>query len=112
MAWFWWAFFGNDDDGLFGDERWRSGRPETVWLAVIWWLRNPFHNLTWYVIGVADKHRTVYSNKDSDAPGWCFMVTRCGWLWLPFVGHNGFLKFYAGWRPSGAFGLKFNIKFR
>lgn len=41
---FTWALIGNDDDGLFGDDRWRAGREKTLWLAIVWWFRNPFHN--------------------------------------------------------------------
>lgn len=104
-----WALFGNEDDGIYGDEKWRAGRAKTWNLAVIWWFRNPFHNLFFYVIGVADRHRTFYSTREWGSPGWTFHALRCGWLWLPFISYRGRVKFYAGWRPYGAFGTKLNL---
>lgn len=104
-----WAIFGNDDDGLYGDDRWRAGRAKTLKLAVLWWFRNPFHNLFFYVIGVADRHRTFYSTREWGSPGWTLHVLRCDWLWLPFISYRGRIKFYIGWRPYGAFGTKLNF---
>lgn len=43
-----WALFGNDDDGIYGPDWFNKGR-ETSWVAIKWWLRNPCHNLTFYV---------------------------------------------------------------
>ena len=103
-----WALFGNEDDGIYGDEKWRAGRNPSPWLAIAWWFRNPFHNLFFYVIGVADRPRTFYSTREWGSPGWTFHVLRCGWLWLPFISHRGRVNFYAGWRPYGAFGFKLN----
>ena len=104
-----WALFGNEDDGIYGDDKWRAGRAKTWKLAVIWWFRNPFHNLFFYVIGVADRHRTFYSTREWGSSGWTFHVLRCGWLWLPFISYRGRVKFYIGWRPYGAFGTKLNL---
>lgn len=87
------------------------------WRAVAWWFRNPFHNLTWYVLGVADKERVV---RGPWAPS--FHRPEGGWLWcftdvqvlgftvsLPFISYlSATRKGYAGWRPSGSFGFKFN----
>lgn len=87
------------------------------WRAVAWWFRNPLHNLTWYVLGVADKERVV---RGPWAPS--FHRPGGGWLWcftdvpvlgltipLPFVSYvSATRKAYAGWRPSGSFGFKFN----
>ena len=111
LRWFrvWWALFGNEDDGYYGDDRWRAGREKTLWLAVLWWFRNPFHNLFFYVIGVADRHRTFYSSREWGSPGWTFHALRWGWLWFPFVSYRGRIKFYIGWRPYGAFGTKLNF---
>lgn len=105
-----WALFGNEDDGFYGDDRWRAGREKSLWLAAQWWFRNPFHNLFFYVIGVADRSRTFYSTREWGSPGWTFHALRCGWLWLPFISYRGVFVFYAGWRPYGAFGLKFNFE--
>lgn len=109
VAWLVWALFGNDDDSIHGDERWRAGRERTTWLAVQWWFRNPFHNLFFYVLGVAHKPRTLFSSREWSNKGWTFHATRCGRLWLPFICHRGRVNFYAGWRPAGAFGFKFNF---
>lgn len=109
-----WAIFGNDDDGLFGDERWRAGREKTLRLALTWWFRNPFHNLFFYVIGVADRDRVFYSSRDWGVQGWTFHAINCTdtwlrWVWLPFISYRSpRVSFYAGWRPYGAFGLKLN----
>lgn len=104
-----WAIFGNEDDGIHGDDKWRAGRDKTWRLAVLWWVRNPFHNLFFYVIGIADRPRDFYSTREWGSPGWTFHALRWGWLWLPFVSYLGWCNFYAGWRPYGAFGLKFNF---
>lgn len=114
----WWALFGNDDDGYFGDADWRAGRDKTAWLAMVWWLRNPCHNFTWYVIGVADRerlHRGRWS-PDIHRPdgGWLMAVTDVRMLGLalklPFVSFlSPYIKAYVGWRPSGAFGIKLNL---
>ena len=82
-----------------------------------WQLRNPFHNFTFYVIGVADK-KTVRSGrypKEAFNPrGGCNVaVTKHKLLRLPFVsycrGKKGF-HFYCGWRPRGNFGFKCNFE--
>lgn len=111
-----WALFGNEDDGFFGDDPWRNGRDRTFLLAVEWWLRNPMHNLTWYVIGVADKDRTItgpWGDKHANPDGgllWSIVKAKNKGIPLPYVNYTkGYFKMYAGWRPSGAFGFKFNI---
>lgn len=109
LAWLAWALFGNEDDGVYGDDRWRAGRAPSFRLAVQWWFRNPLHNLFFYVIGVADKPRAFFSTREWGSPGWTFHYLRAGRLVLPFVSYRGRIKFYAGWRPYGAFGLKLNF---
>ena len=103
-----WALFGNDDDGYFGDDKWRGGREKTLWLAILWWFRNPFHNLFFYVIGVADRDRVFYSSREWGSEGWTFHLLNYKWLWLPLVSYKGVVNFYIGWRPYGAFGTKLN----
>lgn len=113
-----WAIFGNDDDGIFGDDRWRAGRAKTLGLAVKWWFRNPFHNLFFYVIGIAHKPRTFWSVEGrmwGEVDGWTFHWLRAdgGWFYLPFASfQNHRFSAYAGWRPYGAFGFKFQIKLK
>lgn len=117
------ALFGNADDGLWGDAKWRASRGgrRTLWEAWVWWTRNPAHNLTWYVIGVADRDRIV-CGRHGDAfhpPGggplicWTRVTVMGLPVCLPFVSYlSVHVKAYAGWRPSGAFGLKLNISAR
>lgn len=111
-----WALFGNDDDSIYGDERWRAGRPKTIGLAVKWWFRNPFHNLFFYVIGVADRRRSFWSHPDrlwGTVDGWTFHWLQVdGLRWkFPFASYRSArISAYAGWRPYGAFGFKFQIK--
>ena len=103
----WW--FGNVDDPE-PPEWYRPGGPGRRWL---WQLRNPLHNFTFYVIGVADKPFTR-TGKFPDAVfapdgGWNRAVARYGWLRLPFVSFNGERgRFYFGWRERGNFGCKVN----
>ena len=103
----WW--FGNVDDPE--PPAWyRPGSASRGWL---WQLRNPFHNFTFYVIGIADKPftRTGRFSKAVFAPdgGWNWAVARYGWLRLPFVSFSGeWGRCYFGWRERGNFGFKIN----
>lgn len=108
-----WGLFGNDDDGMLGDPNWdapawlgRAVQVSPAWRIFWWWLRNPMHNLTHYVIGIADREHT-YVGPDMDAQGFIRAYVKCGWLRLPFFAfnRNGFFS-YIGWRSSGAFGIK------
>jgi hypothetical protein len=104
----WW--FGNVDDPETPDW-YRPGSRHRRWL---WQLRNPLHNFTFYVIGVADRAftRTGRHPEHVFAPdgGWNWAVTRLGWVRLPFVSFNGErCRFYLGWRERGNFGGKINI---
>lgn len=117
----WWVKvnpFGNIDDTIYGDDKWRAGRTRTLILAVQWWLRNPAHNVMWYGLGVADRDRSVEGRFGNafhrPGGGWLTCWTHVV-LWgvavsLPYASYiSPKAKVYAGWRPSGAFGLKFNF---
>jgi hypothetical protein len=111
MRWLIWALFGNDDDGIYGDPVWNPLREKKWWIAMLWWVRNPFHNLTFYVLGITNKPFVRYGRYPSDnfAPvsGWNWCVINYKWLWLPFISYVGWLgKFYVGWRERGNFGIK------
>lgn len=110
-----WIFLANADDGYFGvnDVRFNPSGGRTLLIALTWWLRNPMHNLTWYVLGVAGRARVIVGPQ---APR--IADERGGWLWhwviadgipipLPFLSYKrpGGLRFYVGWRPSGALSL-------
>ena len=105
---FWW--FGNVDEPRAPD--WfKPGKRGRNWK---WHLRNPFHNLTHYVIGIADK-KFVRSGRypgeiSNPHGGWNFAVLKYKWLRLPFVSYRrGKFEFYAGWRVRGNFGFKVNF---
>jgi hypothetical protein len=107
----WW--FKNADDPLPPE----SYRPKDKHRQLKWRLRNPLHNFTFYVIGVADKKvaRSGRHPEDNFSPngGWNLAVTRHKWVYLPFIswchGTNGF-HYYSGWRSNGNFGLKCNVE--
>ena len=104
----WWL--GNADDPEPPDW-YRPGSAGRRWL---WQLRNPLHNFTFYVIGIADKCFTR-TGKFPDAVfapdgGWNWAVTKHKWVRLPFVSYNGHWgRFYLGWRERGNFGFKVNF---
>lgn len=89
-------------------------RPDQKGRETKWRFRNPFHNLTFYVIGVADK-QTVRSGRFPDEianpnSGWNVAVSRRRIVLLPFVSYQrGRFEFYFGWHPRGNFGIKFNF---
>ena len=107
----WW--FGNADE----PDPPESYRPHDKYRRLKWHLRNPFHNFTFYVIGLADKSfvRSGRYPEVNFAPrgGWNFVISRRTWLPLPFIsychGVKGF-HFYCGWRSGGVFGLKLNFE--
>jgi hypothetical protein len=104
----WW--FGNADDPEPPD--WY--RPGSRCRNELWQLRNPLHNFTFYVIGVADKDLTRTGKFPGAvfAPegGWNWASAKHKWLRLPFVSFNGERwRFYLGWRERGNFGGKINF---
>jgi len=104
----WW--FGNADEPVAPD--WY--RPGDCRRNARWHVRNPCHNLTFYVIGIADKeyirvgrHPTHVFNPYE---GWNWAVCRYKWLRLPFLSyHRGGFQFYCGWRNAGDLGMKLNF---
>ncbi|MFA6543540.1 MAG: hypothetical protein WCS99_03890 [Limisphaerales bacterium] len=104
----WW--FGNVDDPEPPD--WY--RPGSPCRRPLWQLRNPLHNFTFYVIGIADRPftRTGRFPDAVFAPdgGWNWAVAGCKWVRLPFISYNGeWWRFYLGWRERGNFGGKVNV---
>jgi hypothetical protein len=114
--WLIWAFFLNELDGVIGDSRWNPERKDTFMIRLKWWLRNPCHNLTWHVLGFAQKPSTRVDFQLEDAPGWNYAMTLIkndiGYFTLyPYCLYfSPKIKFYIGWRGRGTFGIKFNIK--
>ena len=99
-------WIGNYDEPLPSD--FRPGDPHRM---LRWRLRNPLHNFSFYIIGIADKEftragrypDTVFNPHD----GWNWAVCKYGWLRLPFVScQYGRFSTYFGWRERGNFGIK------
>jgi len=129
--WTTWMLFGNDDDGIFGEEataKFRMNWPVGPCKALAWSVRNPLHNFCFYVIGTAycrnseftilkltpchvcfcrykEQGYNVFGAKDTS-----FYLGLHGWK--PFVSlrlcYNQRCKsdFYVGWRCRGNFGIK------
>lgn len=106
-----WALFGNDDGGLYGerDHNWvvNLGRGErTLKTAILWWLRNPLHNLFWHVLDWPASTALVLK----DMPGFWF-VLRPPTQWLSHEPHAQVTiwPIYIGWRGTkweGYFGWR------
>jgi len=104
----WWV--ANADDPL-PPENYRKGRRGR---KLFWSLRNPFHNFTFYVIGVADRPVSRAGNYPTKTTnpngGWNWAVCRYKCVGLPFVDYRrGRFEGYFGWRTGGNFGMKLNF---
>jgi hypothetical protein len=104
----WW--FGNADDPMPP----AAYRTNQACRKVMWYFRNPFHNFTFFVIGIADKPFTQTGRFPGEIAnpngGWNWGVCRYKRLRLPFVAYSrGRFQFYCGWRKGGNFGMKFNF---
>lgn len=102
----WW--FGNADD----PEPPADYIPDSKFRKTKWAFRNPFHNFTFYVIGITDKEIIQTSNSQRNVfqpgGGWLWSVGKYKRLRLPFISHQGkHIQWYIGWRGGRTFGLKF-----
>lgn len=107
-------WIGNSDEPV-APAWYKPGDPGRNWK---WHVRNPFHNLTFYVIGIADKDFTrigphpeaVFNPGD----GWSWAVSRAQIVPLPYISYKrNTFQFYWGWRERGNFGIKFKgLRFR
>jgi len=105
----WW--FGNADD----PEPPEWYQPDDPSRRRKWLLRNPLHNFTFYVIGVADKpfERVGRHPKDVFNPegGWNLATCRHRCWRLPFISYTrGRFATYWGWRERGNFGVKLTFQ--
>lgn len=131
--WTSWALFGNDDDGIFGEDcmpSYKGDKTLSAWKAVQWNCRNPFHNFCFYVIGSAHRTNSELTLLKVAADSACEALTytptegvvfpserSCFFLALhggkPFISlrlrYSQFWRgdFYFGWRERGNFGIKF-----
>ena len=104
----WW--FGNID-APSPPEKYRTGERNRLFR---WRIRNLGHNLTFYVMGIADKESERVGRYPERVfnpnGGWNVAFSRCGFFWLPFASYqHGNFKFYLGWRDRGNFGFKLNL---
>jgi hypothetical protein len=79
-----------------------------------WYFRNPFHNFTFYVIGIADKEferkGRLPDRVFDENGGWNWAVSHYGIWRLPFISYKDqHMQAYWGWRDSGNFGMKLNL---
>ena len=102
-----WALFGNDDEHPNPPSHYLSDKP--LWYRhVRWWIRNPAHNFTNYVIGVKKLIREGKYTPGGIYPKSPFNEDGRWNLCLPFISYRGrYLMAYIGWRPGGDFGIKF-----
>jgi hypothetical protein len=104
----WW--FQNADDPVPPD--WY--RPDNRCRKTLWRFRNPLHNFTFYVIGVADKEFVRsgrYPRRVANPNGgWNVAISRRKLVLLPYVSYKGgWFEFHLGWRNRGNFGGKINV---
>jgi hypothetical protein len=105
----WWVY--NSDDPTPPSE-YMPDKPD--WLrTLMWYARNPLHNVAFYVIGVADRDysmRTKFINKKVyvsviDAGRVASMPVK-----LPFFSYEDErITFHLGWQMHGDFTAKLNI---
>ena len=127
-----WMLFGNDDNGIFGEKQYDMYCPEqkpSISKAARWWIRNPFHNFCFYVIGSAERvnseidllkvsqdnfscmtyrpiGKTVFAGEGSSF----YLALHGGkpFISLRFLYFNSWrTEIYLGWREKGNFGIKF-----
>jgi hypothetical protein len=116
----WWL--GNDTEQTVDEAEWYHQDWAECRRSLGWAPRNPLQNFRAFVIGVQDRNyevEVVYGNFDpqvvqrNDVGEYGYQVIKlkfkCG-VQLPFVSYSGKrVVWYAGWQPSGFFGLKFNL---
>lgn len=118
-----WALFGNDDDGIFGEDPdnvnipgFGPNAPQTFGQFCRWWLRNPFHNLFFHVLAWAPAEAFVLvecpplrafrrrPHRNWVTTGAQFqLVARPLFVSWRIAGWEGYL----GWRERGALGAAF-----
>ena len=127
--WTAWALLGNEDDGIFGEAR-RTPYSKNITSKTFcsWNTRNPLHNFNFYFIGTAQETNHshfslinlergsshVFSPQKpslSQKKGLYFNISLADFLpflsWNVPVGKTRDFDGYLGWRPDGAFGIKF-----
>jgi hypothetical protein len=103
----WWL--GNEDEDY--DPKWKPDKSHG-WRKFTYAVRNPGHNFTHYVIGVADRDYVRYGRDAGqiwNREGRVNLATiQAGPLRLPFYSRQGkYFDQYFGWREAGNFGIAF-----
>ena len=105
-----WWFMNHDDPEVPG---WYKPEDSPFTRELKWHTRNPLHNFTYYVIGIADRP-FVRCGRNPDSiwargGGWNFRTFHAGpFIHLPGVSYKGETwEFYLGWRSHGNFGAAF-----
>lgn len=103
----WWLGNANDPvdrvnpDGTPAHPTIGPGKP--LWIRkLLWFCRNPFHNLFFFVIGLEDQ-------KEKVNPGTIWPKEGQKWnIVLPFISYMGSKReFYIGWRNGRTLGFAF-----
>jgi hypothetical protein len=130
--WTTWIFFGNDDEGLFGESPRRPYKvhdKNDLKKAFSWWIRNPLHNFTHYTIGSAHRTNSEFTILNINCHGLCCCHysplasrqygSKCTSFYLALHGGKPLIslrivypwkrktEFYFGWGKKGNFGIKF-----
>ncbi|MEM7828195.1 MAG: hypothetical protein QW561_02520 [Candidatus Aenigmatarchaeota archaeon] len=106
-----WNPLGNYDEPEPPADKWKNC---WKWLRhLLWFLRNPLHNFTFYWIGFVDKRFVSigYLPKDVFAPrGYNVALRVYKNIPFPFISYSGErLKWYLGWRERGNWGAKITL---
>ncbi len=123
-----WAIFGNEDDGIYGEEaNFLPNEPNDEAKARKWWIRNPLHNFCFYVIGSADKVNdeiTLFKASKNGIDSFSYkpigdtvFADTATSIFIALHGKKPFFSlrigsqyrsfdFYLGWRERGNFGIK------
>lgn len=111
---YWWK---NDEDGNYGPDGWNEQYGgKTLKAALMWAFRNPIHNYTFHVIGIANKERKFISESGGlwpDPPnlfnkGKHILENNKKEYKLTSYRDNE-IECYIGFRPNGAFGIAWRI---
>lgn len=133
--WLTWSILGNEDDGIFGEGPHANYKPcekISTYKALRWFIRNPFHNLFFYVVGrntktpvrrfslfeVTDQGFGLFcgfSRRSYTFIGHRFGLQCCLHQGLPLISFRSLwnirrkTEFYIGWRDRVNFGIKLRL---
>jgi len=108
-----WALFGNAKDGPYGWLDRDETKPDPDWTATArWWLRNPAHNLTHYLLAIPFKRQRVLIGAPDKSPAF-WPAPRHVLLAInggPFFAIQfSKVEAYAGFRPKAVDGRQVGV---